>query len=191
MGTASEPRRGGVAHGVPGLRKDHTRTGLGATICGCGARCRRADGDVIRAGLSADLDFSRAGRSENARRIAEVAVLLADAGIVAIVALVSRYAADRQRARLRAVGHDPPIPFLEVYVDAPPEVREARDVRGLYTRARAREIANFTGLTGDYEPPTNPDAHLHTDRKTPEECVDVVIALLHPGARSVSGNPRP
>ena len=141
------------------------------------------DGDAVRAGLCADLDFSRAGRSENGRRVAEVAVLLADAGILTVVALVSPYAADRQRARLRAIGHDPPIPFLEVYVDAPLEIREARDAKGLYARARAREIENFTGLTGDYEPPTAPDVHLRTDRQTPDEGVTMVMARLRNGAQ--------
>ena len=144
------------------------------------------DGDVIRAGLSADLDFSREARSEKARRVAEVAVLLAGAGIIAIVALVSPCAADRQRARRRGIEHDPPLPFLEIYVDAPLEVREARDSKGMYARARAHEIANFTGLTGEYDIPTAPDVHLHTDRQSPDECADAVLARLgvvRPGAQ--------
>jgi adenylyl-sulfate kinase len=136
------------------------------------------DGDVIRDGLSADLDYSAEGRSENARRVAEVAVMVAEAGMIAIVALVSPSAIDRQRARLRVTHHTPPIPFLEVYVDAPPEVREARDPKGQYARARRLAIPNFTGLTGDYEIPDSPDVHLRTDRKSADECAAAVLARL-------------
>jgi adenylyl-sulfate kinase len=141
------------------------------------------DGDAIRAGLSTDLDFSKEARSENVRRVSEVAVLLSGSGIIAIVALVSPCAADRQRARLRALDHDPPLRFLEVYVDAPLEVREARDSKGMYARARAHEIANFTGLTGPYDVPAVPDVHLHTDRQSPDECADAVLARLATAAQ--------
>ena len=153
--TISSVRFGAVVWltGCPGSGKTTLARGLEQRLTGTSCPVVVLDGDAIRAGLSADLDFSPEARSENVRRVSEVAVLLAGSGIVAIAALVSPCAADRQRARRRAVEHDPPLPFLEIYVDAPLEVRESRDAKGMYARARAQDIANFTGLTGEYRHP--------------------------------------
>jgi bifunctional enzyme CysN/CysC len=116
------------------------------------------DGDNLRHGLNADLGFSAADRTENIRRVGEVARLFADAGVVALVPVISPYAADRARARAihEAVG----LPFVEVFVDTPLAECEARDPKGLYAKARAGEIRGFTGIDDPYEAPTDPDLRL-------------------------------
>ena len=116
------------------------------------------DGDNVRHGLNADLGFSPADRTENVRRVAEVARLLADAGIVALVPVISPYRADRDRARSihRAAG----LAFVEVFVDTPLELCEQRDPKGLYAKARAGELTGMTGIDDPYEPPLDPDVHL-------------------------------
>jgi adenylyl-sulfate kinase len=166
--------------GCPASGKSTLARALERVLADMSRRAVILDGDAVRRGLSADLDFSQQARSENARRVTEVALLLANAGIVAIVALVSPFAADRREARRRASAHDPAIAFLEVYLDAPLEVREARDSQGLYRRARALEIRDFTGLTGEYEVPAAADVHLHTDLQTVDECVAAVLERLPP-----------
>ncbi len=140
------------------------------------------DGDNIRRGLSADLGFSAGDRRENIRRIAEVARLFADAGLVVVTAFISPYADDRERARQVARGPVPAegVDFLEVYIDAPLSVCEARDPKGLYKKARDGQIAHFTGVTDPYEPPAHPDVVLHTDRDGIQACVDQVLARLLP-----------
>ncbi|SEH11587.1 adenylyl-sulfate kinase [Thermoleophilum album] len=133
------------------------------------------DGDNLRHGLCGDLGFSAADRSENIRRAAHVAALLADAGLVALVALVSPFRADRERAR--AIAAKAAIPFAEVYVATPPEECERRDPKGLWRRARNGEIQGFTGVDDPYEPPTEPDLVL-----TPEfaafEAAQRVLELI-------------
>jgi bifunctional enzyme CysN/CysC len=116
------------------------------------------DGDNLRHGLNADLGFTAADRTENIRRVSEVARLFADAGVVALVPVISPYAADRARARAihEAVG----LPFVEVFVDTPLAECEARDPKGLYARARAGEIRGFTGIDAPYEAPEAPDLRL-------------------------------
>ena len=131
------------------------------------------DGDNVRHGLNRDLGFAPEDRQENIRRIAEVAALFNQTGVIVISSFISPYAKDRDSAR-EIVGGS----FLEVFVDAPLEVCEARDPKGLYKRARAGEIAEFTGLTAPYEPPKNPDMHLRTDQASPEEIVQAIIAEL-------------
>jgi bifunctional enzyme CysN/CysC len=116
------------------------------------------DGDNLRHGLNADLGFSPADRTENVRRVSEVARLFADAGVVALVPVISPYAADRERAR--ALHDAAGVRFVEVWVDTPLEVCEARDPKGLYAKARAGEITGFTGIDDPYEPPAHPDLHL-------------------------------
>jgi bifunctional enzyme CysN/CysC len=113
------------------------------------------DGDALRTGLNADLGFSRTDREENVRRVGEVALLLARAGHVVLVPLISPYRVDRDRVRDRHVAAG--IRFVEVYLDVPIEVCERRDPKGLYARARAGEIAHFTGVDDPYEPPEHPD----------------------------------
>lgn len=133
------------------------------------------DGDNLRHGLNCDLGFGPEDRSENVRRTAHVAMLLADAGAVAIVSLISPYAADRARAREshRAAR----LPFLEVFVDTPLEECERRDPKGLYARARAGKLVGMTGVDDPYEPPARPDVVLRLGAPLAES-VDQVIGLL-------------
>lgn len=113
------------------------------------------DGDALRTGLNADLGFSRADRQENVRRVGEVALLLAGAGRVVLVPLISPYRADRDRVRARHAEHG--VRFVEVYLDVPIEVCEGRDPKGLYARARAGQLEHFTGVDDPYEPPLRPE----------------------------------
>jgi len=137
------------------------------------------DGDNLRHGLNADLGFSDADRSENVRRVGTVAKLLADAGIVVLVPGISPFAADRDRIR---VDHEQSgLAFLEVFVDAPLEVCEMRDPKGLYAKARAGEITNMTGLDSPYEEPTSPGLRLDSANENPEvlafRLVDAILAV--------------
>jgi bifunctional enzyme CysN/CysC len=138
------------------------------------------DGDNIRLGLSADLGFSAADRTENIRRIAEVARLFADAGLIAITAFISPYISDRLRARAIAEAAGRGVPFVEVYINAPLAVCEARDPKGLYARARGGQLKQFTGITDPYEPPVDPEVVLHTDQDDVTACLDQLVAHLRP-----------
>ena len=129
------------------------------------------DGDNIRTGLNSDLDFSASGRSENIRRIGEVAALFADAGLVAITAFISPYRCDRERARrLLPEGR-----FLEIYIECPLETAELRDPKGLYRKARAGEIERFTGISDPYEPPVNPEITVKSAEIPVDEAVELII----------------
>ncbi|MBN1434842.1 adenylyl-sulfate kinase [Candidatus Fermentibacterales bacterium] len=132
------------------------------------------DGDNIRHGLNRDLGFSPEDRQENIRRIGEVARLLTGIGIVNFVAFISPYRKDRDLARSIQEQDD----FIEVYVDAPLEVAEQRDPKGLYAKARAGEIPSFTGISAPYEEPLAPEIHLHTEKQDPEECARQIIEAL-------------
>ncbi len=133
------------------------------------------DGDNIRHGLNGDLGFSPADRSENIRRIGEVARLFLDAGTIVLTAFISPYRADRDRVRdLMERDSD----FLEVYVKTPLEVCEERDPKGLYRRARAGEIPDFTGVSAPYEAPTAPEITLDTTHDDVSTCVDALIDAL-------------
>ena len=133
------------------------------------------DGDNLRQGLNRDLGFSAEDRVENIRRAAEAARLMAEAGLVVIVSLISPYRAERRAAR--AIAGD--IPFLEVFIDTPLSVCEARDPKGLYDRARAGKIPDFTGISAPYEVPTAPDFTLPTwDRGVHETAEPLIQALL-------------
>ena len=125
------------------------------------------DGDNVRHGLNGDLGFSAEDRTENVRRVAHVARLMADAGVVSLVPLISPYRADRNAAR--AIHEAAGIPFAEVYVDTPIELCEERDPKGLYKKARAGEIKGFTGIDDPYEEPLNAEVVLDTVRFTPGE----------------------
>jgi bifunctional enzyme CysN/CysC len=132
------------------------------------------DGDNVRHGLNRDLGFTEADRVENIRRVAEVAKLLVDAGLIVIVAFISPFRAERDLARgLFDAGE-----FIEVFVDTPLEECERRDVKGLYAKARRGELKNFTGIDSDYEPPQSPEIHLRTLGAKPEACVDQIVHLL-------------
>lgn len=132
------------------------------------------DGDKARSGLSSDLGFSDDDRFENIRRIGEVARLLADAGMIVIVAFISPFRKDRDRVRAAMA----PGRFIEVFVNSPLDVCEQRDPKGLYKKARAGMIENFTGISSPYEPPLSPEVHLKTDTDSVNECVDHVLRYL-------------
>jgi len=132
------------------------------------------DGDNVRGGLNKDLDFSDEGRVENIRRISEVAKLFSDAGFVVITAFISPFKADREQAK-QIIGEGT---FCEVFVDTPLEICEQRDVKGLYKKARAGEIKNFTGIDSIFEEPETPDVHVETANLNIEECVEVLFRHL-------------
>lgn len=136
----------------------------------------RLDGDNIRLGINKNLGFSADDRSENIRRIGEIAKLFVDSGVIALSSFISPYRADRDRVReLHAESN---FAFIEVFVDCSLAEAEARDPKGLYRKARAGEIKNFTGIDDPYEAPTQPEIHLHTDKMTLEEEVDVIMDYL-------------
>jgi adenylyl-sulfate kinase len=133
------------------------------------------DGDNIRFGLNRDLGFSPEDRTENIRRIGEVCRLMHDAGLIVLTAFISPYLADRRQVRDLHPGGS----FHEVYVDTPLQVCERRDVKGLYAKARAGEIPEFSGVSAPYEPPTDPELRLDTDTLDVAVCVDRIIERLH------------
>jgi bifunctional enzyme CysN/CysC len=128
------------------------------------------DGDSLRHGLGSDLDFTPAARAENLRRAAEVAALFRDAGLLVIVAMISPYAADRRRAR-KIVGDG----FHEIHIKAPLAVCERRDPKGMYAKARAGGIADFTGVGAPYEAPAKPDLALDTENATATACTAALV----------------
>lgn len=136
------------------------------------------DGDNIRSGLNKDLDFSDTGRMENIRRISEVAKLFTDAGFVVITAFISPFKTDRHLAK-DIIGAET---FCEVYVSAPLEVCEQRDVKGLYKKARAGEIKNFTGIGSAFEKPENPDIVIKTNELSINESVELLTTQLATGS---------
>ncbi len=134
------------------------------------------DGDDLREGLNADLGFSAEDRTENVRRVGEVALLFARAGYVALVSVISPFAAGRDQVRARHGAHG--VPFLEIHVATPLEVCEARDPKGLYARARAGDIPRFTGVSDPYEAPAAPEVVLSTADRTPAEAAAEVLDAL-------------
>lgn len=136
----------------------------------------RLDGDNIRLGLNAGLGFDAADRAEAVRRMGEAALLLADAGAVAIVAMISPYRADRDAVRVRHESRG--VPFIEVFVDVSLAVAESRDPKGLYAKARAGQIASFTGISDPYEYPVRPEVHLHTGQSDIGACVGQLMRAV-------------
>jgi bifunctional enzyme CysN/CysC len=132
------------------------------------------DGDNIRHGLNRDLGFSEVDRVENIRRVAEVARLMVDAGLVVIVSFISPHRTERETARSRFEAEE----FVEVFIDAPLTECERRDPKGLYAKARRGELVNFTGIDSVYEPPLFPEVHLDTVAQEPEECVRCILLAL-------------
>lgn len=132
------------------------------------------DGDNLRLGLNRDLGFTDADRSENIRRVGEVARLMADAGLIVLVAVISPFAAERRAVRERMA----PGEFVEIFVDTPLDEAERRDVKGLYAKARAGQLANFTGVDSPYEPPEAPELRIDTTRTTPEEAAEAIVDYL-------------
>jgi len=132
------------------------------------------DGDNVRHGLNKNLGFSPEDRTENIRRIGEVSKLFADACVVVLTAFISPYRADRDNVRAIL----PAATFVEVYVNAPLEVCEQRDPKGLYVKARAGKIPEFTGISAPYEEPANAELVLHTDKLSVDECAQAVVDYL-------------
>ncbi|HEY0986756.1 MAG TPA: adenylyl-sulfate kinase [Kofleriaceae bacterium] len=161
--------------GLSGAGKTTLATAI-ATRLTPARRVELLDGDDVRTFLSAGLTFSRADRDTNVHRIAYVARLLARHSVLVFVAAISPYADTRAqlRARSAAAGHA----FIEVFVHAPLETVISRDVKGLYRRAQAGEIASFTGITDPYEPPAAPDVEVRTDRETQPACEARILAVL-------------
>ena len=163
--------------GLSGAGKSTVANIVEKRLAAMGKHTYTLDGDNVRHGLNNDLGFTDADRVENIRRVGEVSKLMVDAGLIVLVSFISPFRAERRIVR-QMVGDGE---FWEVFVDAPLEVAEERDVKGLYKKARAGEIKNFTGIDSPYEPPRNPEIHLETDRMSAEEAADLVIAQLQQG----------
>lgn len=178
VGRDDRPTRGATVWltGLSGSGKSTVAVALERLLVQAGRPAYRLDGDNLRHGLNADLGFSAGDRDENVRRAGEVACLLADAGVVAIVPLISPYRAGRDRAR--AVHDAAGVPFLEVFVDTPIELCEQRDPKGLYAKARAGEITGFTGIDDPYEAPDAPELRLTPDDGDPQAQAAAVLTLL-------------
>ncbi|EWG38169.1 adenylyl-sulfate kinase [Fusarium verticillioides 7600] len=168
--------------GLSASGKSTVATALEQHLLHLGVAAYRLDGDNVRFGLNKDLGFSEADRNENIRRISEVAKLFADSSTIAITSFISPYRADRKVARdlheQATQGGDEPIPFIEVYVDVPLEVAEQRDPKGLYKKARAGEIKDFTGISAPYEEPENAEITIKTHESSVEECVAQIVQWL-------------
>jgi bifunctional enzyme CysN/CysC len=160
--------------GLPGSGKSTISGVLLERLRSRGRQAFGLDGDELRLGLNQDLGFSDADRSENIRRTAEVARLMVDAGLVVVVSLISPFRSDRALVRSRFATDR----FCEIFVDAPLQVCERRDPKGLYAKARRGELARMTGVDSPYEPPGSPDLHLHTDADDVGTCVERILAWL-------------
>lgn len=159
--------------GLSGAGKSTIARALEARLFALGRLCSVLDGDNLRHGLCADLGFDAAARSENIRRAAHVAALFVDLGAIVVTAFVSPFRADRQAAR-DLLGAD----MIEAFVDAPLAACEQRDPKGLYKKARAGQIADFTGVSSPYEPPDEPEVRLRAAERTVDECVEQLLAAL-------------
>ena len=157
--------------GLSGSGKSTISGVLLKTLRSRGRYALSLDGDVLRQGLNRDLGYDDADRSENIRRTAEVARLMVDAELVVVVSLISPFRSDREFARSRFA----PGQFCEIFVDAPLQVCERRDPKGLYAKARRGELTRMTGIDSPYEPPERPDLHLHTDVDDVDTCVERIL----------------
>lgn len=162
--------------GLSGSGKSTLAVQLEAALYAAGFKTYLLDGDNIRSGLNKDLTFTDDGRVENIRRISEVCKLFLDAGVVLLSAFISPFQADREQVK-SIVGEDN---YIEVFVDAPLEVCEQRDVKGLYKKARTGEVKNFTGISSPYERPTHPDVVIATDELSVEQSIDVLMKAIVP-----------
>ena len=162
--------------GLSGSGKSSTADALEKKLHALGYKTYILDGDNVRHGLNNDLGFTDTDRAENIRRVAEVAKLMVDAGLIVITAFISPFISERQYAR-KIVADDE---FIEVFVDAPLEVCETRDPKGLYKKARSGKLKNFTGIDSEYQKPKNPEIVLQSSDKTPEELANYVLDYLLP-----------
>ncbi|MFT6392440.1 MAG: bifunctional enzyme CysN/CysC [Ilumatobacter sp.] len=160
--------------GLSGSGKSTIANVVESKLHAMGVRTYLLDGDNVRHGLNRDLGFTDADRVENIRRIAEVSSLMVDAGLVVLVSFISPFRAERQLARERVADGE----FIEVYVDASVELAESRDPKGLYAKARAGELSNFTGIDSPYEAPESPEVRIDSGATSPEDAADQIIASL-------------
>jgi adenylylsulfate kinase len=165
--------------GLSGSGKSTLAVQLEAYLFQQGYKPYLLDGDTIRTGLNKDLSFTDEGRVENIRRIGEVTKLLLDAGVIVLSAFISPFRTDREKVK-QIVG---PENFIEVFVDAPLAVCEQRDVKGLYKRARAGEVKNFTGIDSPYEVPEHPDLVIRTGEMRVEEALELLRKYVEPRIR--------
>ncbi len=166
--------------GLSGSGKSTLAVQLEAQLHALGFKTYLLDGDNIRSGLNKDLTFTEEGRVENIRRIGEVARLMLDAGIVVLSAFISPFKADREQVKA-IVGEQN---YIEVFVDAPIEICEQRDVKGLYKKARAGEVKNFTGIDSPYEIPDTPDVTIQTGTLSVEESIATLMKIILPEVKS-------
>lgn len=162
--------------GLSGSGKSTVAVALEQALIEQGRLAYRLDGDNVRLGINRNLGFSAEDRTENIRRIGEVAKLFVDAGVIVLSSFISPYRADRDA--VRALHAEAGMDFIEVFVDCSLEVAEQRDPKGLYKKARAGEIKNFTGIDDPYETPEAPELILHSDRMSLEEEVAQLLAIL-------------
>jgi bifunctional enzyme CysN/CysC len=160
--------------GLSGAGKSTVANLLERRLHALGCRTYLLDGDNVRHGLNHDLGFTEVDRIENIRRVAQVAALMVDAGLIVLVSLISPYRSDREQARSLVE----PGEFCEVFVDTPLALAESRDPKGLYAKARRGELPNFTGIDSEYQPPLWPDVHLEMAGLTPEEAAERVLLAL-------------
>jgi adenylylsulfate kinase len=162
--------------GLSGSGKSTIAMAVEEVLAGLGRHCYRLDGDNIRLGINRNLGFSAEDRTENIRRVGEVSKLFVDAGLIVLSSFISPYAADRELVRQLHMEGD--MPFIEVFVDCSLEVAERRDPKGLYKKARAGEIKQFTGIDDPYEVPDKPDVHLKSDELSLENEVQIILDHL-------------
>ena len=162
--------------GLSGSGKSTVAVALEQVLMQRGHHAYRLDGDNVRHGLNKNLGFSAEDRDENIRRIGEVTKLFADAGVISITSFISPYVKARQL--VREMHEKDGIPFFEVYVNAPLDVAEARDPKGLYKKARAGEIKGFTGIDDPFEEPQSPEIELRTDKLSIEQSVEALLDTL-------------
>ncbi|MEZ9442621.1 adenylyl-sulfate kinase [Vibrio sp. 10N.222.54.F12] len=160
--------------GLSGSGKSTVANAVESKLLSLGKHSYLLDGDNVRHGLNKDLGFSDMDRVENIRRIGEVAKLFVDSGTIVLTAFISPFIADRAQVRELLSSKQ----FLEVFIDTPLSVCEQRDPKGLYKKARAGEIKNFTGIDSMYEAPLTPDIHVETEGQSIEACADIVVNQL-------------
>jgi|TARA_R110002050_G_scaffold132132_5_gene254032 adenylylsulfate kinase len=162
--------------GLSGSGKSTVAVALEKALMEKGHLCYRLDGDNIRLGINKNLGFSAEDRTENIRRIGEISKLFVDTGVIVLSSFVSPYRADRDIVReLHDAGE---MDFLEIFVDVPLDVAEQRDPKGLYKKARAGEIKNFTGISDPYEAPLNAELVLNSHEQSLEEEVEILLAMM-------------
>ena len=162
--------------GLSGSGKSTVAVALEGVLHDMGVLCYRLDGDNVRFGINKNLGFSEEDRAENIRRVGEISKLFVDSGVLVLSSFISPYQRDREL--VRQIHEEAGMAFIEVFVDCSLEAAESRDPKGLYKKARAGEIKNFTGIDDPYEAPENAEIHLRTDKQTLEDEVTQILEQL-------------